>query len=84
MVAAGHEKPYNSYVERTGIRPPWPRDVFEAFTENTCFHLFKVNVDGSGLAQLTDGRRNDYRPCSFVMIAWKDDPEMAVQIGNVS
>ncbi len=52
-----------SYVERTGIRPPWPRDVFEAFTEKTCFHLFKVNVDGSGLAQLTDGRRNDYHPC---------------------
>ncbi|MHC4627175.1 MAG: HzsA-related protein [Planctomycetota bacterium] len=52
-----------SYVERTGIRPPWPRDVFEAFTEQTCFHLFRVNVDGSGLVQLTDGRRNDYHPC---------------------
>ncbi|MDP6524706.1 MAG: hypothetical protein QGI24_03060 [Kiritimatiellia bacterium] len=52
-----------SYVERTGIRPPWPRDVFEAFTEETCFHLFKVNADGSDLVQVTDGKRNDYDPC---------------------
>lgn len=52
-----------SYVERTGLDLPWPRDVFEAFTEQTCFHLFRVKADGSGLVQLTDGRRNDYHPC---------------------
>jgi len=52
-----------SYVERTDFRLPWPRDVFDAFTEQTCFHLFKVNAHGSGLVQLTDGRRNDYHPC---------------------
>ena len=52
-----------SFVEKAGIREPWPRDVFHAFTEKTCFHLFKVNTDGSGLVQLTDGRRNDYHPC---------------------
>ncbi|MHC4248239.1 MAG: HzsA-related protein [Planctomycetota bacterium] len=52
-----------SYVERTGIKPPWPLDVFEGFTHETCFHLFKVNSDGTGLVQLTDGRRNDYHPC---------------------
>ncbi|MCP4612426.1 MAG: hypothetical protein GY845_27325 [Planctomycetes bacterium] len=52
-----------SYVEKTDISLPWPRDVFEGFTEKTCFHLFKVNADGSGLIQLTDGRRNDYHPC---------------------
>ncbi len=52
-----------SYVEKTGIKPNWPLDVFEAYTEQTCFHLFKVNVDGAGLVQLTDGRRNDYHPC---------------------
>jgi len=51
-----------SFVERCGIREPWPRDVFHAFTKETCFHLFKVGVDGSGLVQLTDGRRNDYHP----------------------
>lgn len=52
-----------SYVEDTGYRIPWPRDVFEAFTPKRCFHLFKVKADGSGLVQLTDGRRNDYDPC---------------------
>ncbi len=29
----------------------------------TCFHLFRVNVDGSDLVQLTDGRLNDFDPC---------------------
>jgi len=52
-----------SYVERPGLDLPWPRDVFEAFTAQTCFHLYKVKVDGSDLVQLTDGRRNDYHPC---------------------
>ena len=27
-----------------------------------CYHLFKVNVDGSGLEQLTDGDWNDFDP----------------------
>ena len=27
-----------------------------------CYHLFKVNVDGSGLEQLTDGTWNDFDP----------------------
>jgi len=27
------------------------------------FHVFKVNVDGSGLEQLTDGKWNDFDPC---------------------
>jgi len=53
-----------SFVEKiTGIIEPWPRDVEFAFTKETCFHLFKVNTDGSGLVQLTDGKRNDYHPC---------------------
>ncbi|MGA2031161.1 MAG: hypothetical protein ABSG68_02795 [Thermoguttaceae bacterium] len=28
-----------------------------------CFHIFKVNVDGAGLEQLTDGTWNDFDPC---------------------
>ncbi|MBM4154486.1 MAG: hypothetical protein FJ221_05595 [Lentisphaerae bacterium] len=28
-----------------------------------CFHVFKVNVDGSGLEQLTDGTWNEFDPC---------------------
>ncbi|MFH1267848.1 MAG: discoidin domain-containing protein, partial [Planctomycetota bacterium] len=31
--------------------------------EGRCFHVFKVNVDGSGLEQLTDGTWNDFDPC---------------------
>ncbi len=33
------------------------------YATNTCFHLFKVNVDGSNLVQLTDGDWNDFDPC---------------------
>ncbi len=28
-----------------------------------CWHIFKVNVDGTGLEQLTDGSWNDFDPC---------------------
>jgi hypothetical protein len=28
-----------------------------------CYHIFKVNADGSGLEQLTDGTFNDFDPC---------------------
>jgi len=31
--------------------------------EGRCFHIFKVNVDGTGLEQLTDGTWNDFDPC---------------------
>ena len=31
--------------------------------EGRCHHLFRVNVDGTGLAQLTDGTWNDFAPC---------------------
>jgi hypothetical protein len=31
--------------------------------EGRCYHIFKVNVDGSGLEQLTDGTWNDFDPC---------------------
>jgi len=33
------------------------------WAEGRCYHIFKVNVDGSGLAQLTDGTFNDFDPC---------------------
>jgi len=33
------------------------------YTTDTCFHLFKVNADGSGLVQLTDGDFDDFAPC---------------------
>ena len=28
-----------------------------------CWHIFRVNVDGTGLRQLTDGNWNDFDPC---------------------
>jgi len=31
--------------------------------DGRCYHVFKVNVDGSGLEQLTDGTFNDFDPC---------------------
>jgi hypothetical protein len=31
--------------------------------EGRCYHVFKVNVDGTGLTQLTDGTWNDFDPC---------------------
>ncbi len=33
------------------------------FSKKTSFHVFKVNVDGSNLVQLTDGAHNDFDPC---------------------
>ena len=33
------------------------------WAEGRCYHIFKVNLDGSGLAQLTDGTWNDFDPC---------------------
>ncbi|HUU09490.1 MAG TPA: NPCBM/NEW2 domain-containing protein [Phycisphaerae bacterium] len=33
------------------------------WTEKSTYHLFKVNVDGSHLEQLTDGPWNDFGPC---------------------
>lgn len=33
------------------------------WSPETCYHVFKVNFDGSGLVQLTDGAWNDFDPC---------------------
>jgi hypothetical protein len=33
------------------------------WNEGRCYHVFRVNVDGSGLVQLTDGTWNDFAPC---------------------
>ena len=33
------------------------------WAEGRCYHVFKVNVDGTGLTQLTDGTWNDFDPC---------------------
>ena len=33
------------------------------WSEGRCYHIFKVNADGSNLVQLTDGTWNDFAPC---------------------
>lgn len=33
------------------------------WVEGRCYHIFRVNADGSGLQQLTDGTWNDFDPC---------------------
>ena len=54
-----------AYVECTG--DPKHRHHTDAsrghWAEGRCYHVFKVNVDGSGLKQLTDGTWNDFDPC---------------------
>ncbi|MHB8865947.1 MAG: NPCBM/NEW2 domain-containing protein, partial [Pirellulaceae bacterium] len=54
-----------AYVERKGSKE---QEFHEDPTRGhwdpqRCYHLFKVNVDGSGLEQLTDGSWNDFDPC---------------------
>jgi hypothetical protein len=44
-----------AYTEAEPTRYQW--------TEKSTFHIFKINVDGSGLVQLTDGPVNDFDPC---------------------
>lgn len=33
------------------------------WAEGRCYHVFKINVDGTGLEQLTDGTWNEFDPC---------------------
>lgn len=33
------------------------------WTPEASFHIFRINADGSGLRQLTDGNENDFDPC---------------------
>ncbi|MBE3098775.1 MAG: NPCBM/NEW2 domain-containing protein [Planctomycetes bacterium] len=33
------------------------------WAEGRCYHVFKVNADGTGLVQLTDGTWNEFDPC---------------------
>ena len=54
-----------AYVECTG--DPRHRHHIDPtqghWDEGRCYHIFKVNVDGTGLEQLTDGTWNDFDPC---------------------
>lgn len=54
-----------AYVERKGGK----EQIFHEdptrghWDTQRCYHIFKVNLDGTGLEQLTDGTWNDFDPC---------------------
>ncbi len=54
-----------SFVECTGdMRHRHHTDPTQGhWAEGRCYHVFKVNVDGTNLEQLTDGTFNDFDPC---------------------
>ncbi len=54
-----------SYVECTGDRSHLHHTDHSRghWTRGRCYHIFKVDADGSGLEQLTDGTWNDFDPC---------------------
>lgn len=35
---------------------------YQVWNEDTCYHIFKANIDGTGLTQLTDGPWEDFDP----------------------
>ncbi|MCX7009066.1 MAG: hypothetical protein NTY53_17760, partial [Kiritimatiellaeota bacterium] len=51
----------NYWSEATARRDP--ACAFYHFRPETCYHLFRMGVDGGGLKQLTDGPWNDFDPC---------------------
>lgn len=39
------------------------RNSWDVWNENTTYHIFKVNIDGTNLTQVTEGIWNDFDPC---------------------
>ena len=55
-----------AYVECTGPSThTWHAETDKRgyWTTGRSYHVFKINVDGTGLKQLTDGTWNDFDPC---------------------
>ena len=53
-----------AYTECQGQRPAVQYDSRLGIWDiKGAYHIFKVNADGSNLAQLTDGQFNDFDPC---------------------
>lgn len=66
--------PKNEEEQRSFNRIHIPIKELETYTEIECqpkwspdntYHIFKINTDGSGLAQLTDGPWNEFDPCEM-------------------
>jgi hypothetical protein len=55
-----------AYVECTGDRKhTWNDEIDKRgyWEQGRCYHVFRVNADGSDLVQLSDGTWNDFDPC---------------------
>jgi hypothetical protein len=57
-----------AYSENSQAMKTWdevwpPAAAKRKWTTTDCYHIFKVDADGSGLAQLTDGPWDDFDPC---------------------
>ncbi len=44
---------------------PDPKAKTHEWNEHSTFHIFRVNSNGTGLVQLTDGKVNDFDPCAL-------------------
>ncbi len=51
------------FTEAQQIYPQWPNQWEPHWSPESTFHVFKMNVDGTQLVQLTDGPTNDLHPC---------------------
>ena len=60
-----------AFVETQGPLDPFSMPVNERGGDDHYFHLWRVNVDGSGLTQLTRGVYEDFMPC------WLPDGDVA-------
>ena len=60
-----------AFVETQGPLDPFSMPVNERGGDDHYFHLWRVNMDGSGLAQLTKGVYEDFMPC------WLPDGDVA-------
>ncbi len=63
LVGGAYLSPELSYDGKTILFAYTQSAGKERWSPEKSLHIFKVNVDGSGLEQLTDGKWNDFDPC---------------------
>lgn len=54
---------YDGKTVLFGWRPGTNPTGSATFNQDVCFHIFKINLNGTGLVQLTDGKWDDFDPC---------------------
>ena len=60
----GRVTPESSLMPLKGLDPNEVRKISDGrWTTETSFHIFKINIDGTGLEQLTDGPWDEFDPC---------------------